>query len=31
MGKLESRKLGIEFENKNFEEVFKDVILKINK
>ena len=24
MGKLESRKLGIEFGNQNFEELFKD-------
>ena len=28
MGKLESRKLGIEFGNQNFEELFKDGIFK---
>ena len=31
MWKLEFWKLGIKFENQNFEELFKDRILKINK
>ena len=29
--KMEFRKLGIKFGNRNFEELFKDGILKINK
>ena len=31
IGKLEFRKLGVKFGNQNFEELFKDGILKTNK